>query len=127
MTLAENLSFIKKENYFLMSLIIGFIIDIIPAIGVLGPLTGGFLYSYFSIYFGDIPRDQMESIKRGGIMGLIVAILGAVIGALTWSMRVPMMPIILYPGIILLSAIIMGLIIGAILGAVGGFIALYIE
>ncbi len=126
MTLAETLSFIKKDNYFLMSLIIGFIIGIIPAIGVLGPLTGGFLYAYFSIYFGDIPRDQMEAIKRGGVMGLIVAIIGVIISALTWSTMAPMMPVA-YSSLVWLNIVVVGLIVGAILGAVGGFISLYIE
>ena len=125
MTLAESLSFIKKENYFIMSLIIGFIIDIIPAIGALGPLTGGFLYSYFSIYFGDIPKDQIESIKRGGMKGLIVAIIGIIIDIFTWSMIVPMPAV--YSSFILLNAIVIGLVVGAIIGAVGGFIALYIK
>ncbi len=126
MTLAETLSFIKKDNYFLMSLIIGFIIGIIPAIGVLGPLTGGFLYAYFSIYFGDIPRDQMEAIKRGGVMGLIVAIIGVIISALTWSTMAPIMPIA-YSSLVWLNIVVVGLIVGAILGAIGGFISLYIE
>ncbi len=126
MTLAESLSFINKENYFLMSLIIGFVIDIIPAIGILGPIAGGFIYSYFSIYFGDIPRDQMEALKRGGIMGLIISIIGLVISAFTWSTMVPVMPTA-YSSLVFLNMVIVGLILGAILGAIGGFVSLYIE
>ncbi len=127
MTLADTLSFIREDNYLLMSFIIGFVIGIIPGIGVLGPLAGGFLYAYFSMYFGDVPRDQGEAIKRGAVMGLILSLIGLVIAALTWGALVPAMHFMVFAPILIINAIIVGLIIGAVLGAVGGLVAFYVE
>ena len=131
MPLADSLTFINRDNFFAMSLIIGIIVGIIPGIGVLGPIVGGFLYAYFSMFYGQIPKDQMEAIKRGAYMGLILSIISVVITLLIWSSFVPahpmMFPMVTFSALAIINLIIVGLIIGAILGGIGGFIAYYVE
>lgn len=127
MALADSLSFIKRDNYLIMSFLIGFIVGLIPGIGVLGPLVGGFLYSYFSIFYGEIPKDQGEAIKRGAIMGAILSIVGFVVGLLFWSPMLPMGMMLSISAIVLINAFVVGLIIGAILGGIGGFLSLHVE
>ncbi len=126
MAIADSLSFIKRDNYLIMSFIIGFIIGLIPGIGVLGPLAGGFLYSYFSIFYGEIPRDQGEAIKRGAIMGAILSLVGFVVGVLFWGPMLPM-GMMSVSALVLINAFVVGLIIGAVLGGIGGFLSLHVE
>lgn len=132
MVLADSLSFINRGNYTIMSFVIGFIIGLIPGIGILGPIVGGFLYSYFAIFYNEIPRDQMEAAKKGAIMGLALAVVGVIIfglEALLWTPAYPfMMPgAVVYSPLALAVFFIEGLIIGAILGGIGGFISFYVE
>ncbi len=127
MALADSLSFIKRDNYLIMSFLIGFIVGLIPGIGVLGPLVGGFLYSYFSIFYGEIPKDQGEAIKRGAIMGAILSLVGFVVGLLFWGPMLPMGMMVSISALVLINAFVVGLIIGAILGGIGGFLSLHVE
>ena len=127
MALADSLSFIQRDNFQIMSFLIGFIVGIIPGIGVLGPLVGGFLYSYFSVFYGEIPRDQGEAIKRGAIMGAILSVVSFVLGLLFWSPMLPMGMMFSISAIVLINAFVVGIIIGAVLGGIGGFLSLHVE
>lgn len=132
MALADSLSFINRGNYGVMSFLIGFIIGLIPGIGILGPLAGGFLYSYFAIFYNYIPKNQMEAAKKGAIMGVALAVVGGIIAgieALLWAPAIPFMmhgAVLLAP-LALVLYFIVGLVIGAILGGIGGFISFYVE
>ncbi len=125
--MADSLSFIKRDNYLVMSFLIGFIVDLIPGIGVLGPLVGGFLYSYFSIFYGEIPKDQGEAIKRGAVMGVVLSLVGFVVGLLFRGSMLPMGMMMSVSALVLINAFVVGLIIGAILGGIGGFLSLHVE
>ena len=127
MALADSLSFIKRDNFLIMSFLIGFVVGLIPGIGVLGPLVGGFLYSYFSMFYGEIARDQWEAVKRGAIMGAVLSIVGFVVGMLFWGPMLPMGMMFSISAIVLINAFVAGLIIGAVLGGIGGFLSLHVE
>ncbi len=127
MTLADSLSFIRRDNFSLMSFIIGFVVELIPGIGVLGPLAGGFLYAYFSMLYGEIRRDQVEAAKRGAVMGAGVSLAGVVVGLMMWGPYLPMMGPMHASALIWVNALVASLILGALLGGIGGFISLYVE
>ncbi len=124
MTLADTLSFMKKENYAILSFAIGFIIGLIPGLGLIGTLAGGFLYAYFSIFYGEIPKDQVEAAKRGAIMGLVLAVVDFLI---TWPFRLFWFPAFTIAGAAFILGLIYVAIIGAIAGGLGGFLAFYVE
>ncbi len=131
MPLAYHLPFFDEQNYTLLSLVIGVVLGILPGLGPAGPLASGFLYAYFTWWFGRAPRDPVEGAKRGAVMGAVV---GATVSLLSfllvgWGLAV----YAVHPGLWFLSGLalvfglISGAIVGAILGGMGGFLAPYID
>ncbi len=122
MALASHLSFIRRDNYQPLSFLIGFILGVIPGLSALSVIVAGFLYSYFSMYYGDIPKDQIEGAKRGAIMGAVLALIEGILS-------IPLLMGWAHPflGAAAFAGIIYSIILGAILGGVGGFIAFYVE
>ena len=128
MTLADTLSFMNRDNYKLLSIVIGLVVGLIPSIGYLGSLVAGFLYAYFSIYFGEIPKQEFEAAKSGAFAGAIVGVVGSIISALLISPFLALSGVLPFlPGLVFILALITGLILGAIVGGIGGLLSALIE
>lgn len=132
MTLANSLSFVNEGNYTLVSFAIGVVIGLIPGLGVLGPIVGGFLYAYFARRYGVIAREPFEGAKKGAVMGVALAVVGLLLAILLWSglwmAAMPMMgPFYTLSGLVLVVGLISALVIGAILGGIGGLLSVYVE
>ncbi|MDK2463486.1 MAG: hypothetical protein QI223_01750 [Candidatus Korarchaeota archaeon] len=132
MTLADSLSFVNERNYTIVSFAIGFVIGLIPSLGVLGPIAGGFLYAYFARRYGVIAGKPFEGAKKGAAMGVALAVVGLLLTVLLWggfwAAAMPVMgPFYTVSGLILVGALISALIVGAILGGTGGLLSVYVE
>ncbi|HDI86561.1 MAG TPA: hypothetical protein ENF83_04065, partial [Candidatus Korarchaeota archaeon] len=72
MPLGSHLTVFDRRNYVPLSFAAGFVLGILPGLGPLGAMVNGFLYAYFSWWFGHSPRDPWEGAKKGAVMGAVV-------------------------------------------------------
>ena len=130
MPLGIHLTVFDRRNYVPLSFAAGFVLGMLPGLGLLGAMVGGFLYSYLSWWFGRSPRDPWEGAKRGATMGAAVGGAVSTVWALfaAWGLTLAMHPTLWFvPVLALLAGLAYGAIIGAILGGIGGLMAAYID